>query len=876
MNCLKKFQARFRALFARRKLDARMNEEMRSHIELQTQENIEAGMSPEEARYTAVRQFGHADGIKEVCREQREGFVIRQSSVVCGDVRFAFRQLLKNPGFTAVAVLTLALAIGANTAIFSVINGVLLKPLPYDEPGQIVNVWERAGDGARKGVAGGAFTDWKEHSTVFQHLAVIHGSAFNLTGEGQPERINGLQVSASLLDLLRVRALLGRGFLPEDDKLGNDNKVIVLAHRFWQRRFGGDTTIVGRTLRLNRDNYTVIGVLPPRSFGSQKVDFLVPFVFGTEKWQESRGDHRFTVLGRLKPEVTREQASAELNSIKQRLQSLYPKWKEDWGVSVVPTLEQVTGQVKPSLYVLLGAVAFVLLIACANVANLLLAKASTRQREMAIRAALGASRWRTMRHLLTESVLLALVGGGLGLALAFWGVRMLSRLSETTLPRVWEVAIDGRVLAASLLASLLTGLIFGSAPAWQLARSDVNNALKEGGRTSPGRFRNRLRSGLIVSEVALALVLLVGAGLLFKSFYRLQAVQPGYDSRNVLALDLSLDAQNYPDGERRATFLHQIFQQIKSLPGVESVGMATTLPLIGWGYVAPIKVEGRVEQPEFGYTVAYDFIAGDYFRSMGIPVLGGRVFAERDNSTNAPRVAIINEALVRKIFPGEDPIGKQINFWDKTWEVVGVVGGVRHDGLDGQPNDRIYLSQAFCPWMGSLVVRTSHAPMSLADPVRKAIQSLDPDQPVANLRTLKDMLADSIGQRRLTLLLLGIFSGAALVLAAIGLYGVMSYAVTQRTNEIGIRMALGAQRRDVLRLIVRHGLLLTVFGLVVGFAGCLALTRFLAKQLYEVGTTDPAAFTIVSLVLVAVAFLAAYIPARRATKVDPMVALRCE
>jgi putative ABC transport system permease protein len=470
--------------------------------------------------------------------------------------------------------------------------------------------------------------------------------------------------------------------------------------------------------------------------------------------------------------------------------------------------------------------------------------------------------------------LLALLGGGLGLALAFGSVKMLSQLSESTLPRVWEVKIDGHVLLVSFAASLLTGLIFGLAPAWQLSKTDVNNALKEGGRAS--RSRNRLRSSVIVSEVALALVLLVGAGLLFKSFYRLQAVQPGYDPRNVLALDLSLDAQSYPDGERRAAFVHQIFERINSLPGVEASGMATTLPLIGWGYVGMIKVDGRADQPESGYTVAYDFIAGDYFRAMGIPVLGGRTFAERDNSTNAPRVAILNEAFVRRFFPGEDPIGKRVEFWSKPWEVVGVVGNVRHDGLDGQPNERIYVPQAFCPWTGSLIVRTSQDPLSLADPVRKAIQFLDPDQPVANLRTLKDMVIDSIAQRRLTLLLVGIFASAALVLAAIGLYGVMAYSVTQRTHEIGIRMALGAQPRDVLRLIVRHGLLLTLLGLIVGLAGSLALTRFLTKQLYEVAPTDPTAFFIVSLVLVAVAFLATFIPALRATKVDPLVSLRYE
>src|SRR5688572_8390242 len=523
------------------------------------------------------------------------------------DLKFAFRQLFKNPGFTSVAVLTLALGIGANTAIFSVVNGVLLKPLPFDEPAQLVSIWERPGESGRNAVAGGTFSDWKEHSTSFDGLSVVHGSSLNLTGEGQPERISGLQVSANFLDILRVQPVLGRGFIPEDDKLGSDNKVIVLTYKLWQRRFGGDTAVVGRTIRLDRDSYTVVGVLPRRVFGSEKVDYLIPFVFGTESWQKSRGDHRFSVIARLKSGVTHEQATSELNSIRQRLQPLYPKWKEKWGASIVPTHEQMTGHVKPTLYVLLGAVAFVLLIACANVANLLLAQAAARQKEMAIRSALGANRWRVIRQLLTESLLLGLLGGSLGLLLASWGVNMLSRLSEATLPRVWEVTIDARVLVVCVGVSLLTGLIFGLAPAWQLCKTDVNNTLKEGGRTSAAGFRNRLRSGLIVSEVALALMLLVGAGLLFKSFYRLQAVEPGFNPRNVLALDLSLDKQSYPDGERRAIFLHQIFQNIRALPGVEAVGMATTLPMIGWGYASPIKVEGRAEQPEFGYTTSYDF-----------------------------------------------------------------------------------------------------------------------------------------------------------------------------------------------------------------------------------------------------------------------------
>ncbi len=792
------------------------------------------------------------------------------------DLKYGLRMLAKNPGFTTVAILTLALGIGANTAIFSVVNGVLLRPLPYEQPGQLVNLWEEFGDGGRNAVAGGVFTDWKEHSTVFEALSVISGSAMNLTGAGEPERTNGLQVSASFLEILRVHPVLGRGFLPDEDRLGKDNRVIIFSHRFWQRRFGGRANLVGRTIRMDGERYTVIGILPPRALLSESVDYLVPFVFGNEEWQRSRGDQRFEVIARLKSRVTIEQARTELRTIKQRLQSLYPKWKEHWSAIITPMHEDATAPVKPTLLVLMGAVGFVLLIACANVANLLLAKAATRQKEMSIRLALGASRGHVIRQVLTESILLALIGGALGVMFAFWGVEVLSKLSEATLPLAREVTVDARVLFFSLVASVGVGIAFGLVPALQVSAADLNSTLKEGGRGSMNDSVSRVRSSLIVSEVALALVLLVGAGLLLKSFFHLLNVAPGFNPDNVLTMELSLPEVKYPTGDSRARFLHQVFQRLEAIPGVDAAGMATSLPMMGWSLGSPVSVEGRVSQPEFGYNSAYDFISGTYFRAMGIPLLKGRVFTEYDDSTKATRVVIFDQALAKKVFPDEDPLGKRIRFWGDLWEVVGVVGSVRHQGLDGPAYERIYLPQAFGPWSGSLVVRTKVPPLGLVEPTRKEILAVDPEQPVSNISTMSQMIADSVAQRRLTLILLSMFASAAVLLAAIGLYGVMAYAVVQRTHEIGVRMALGAQRRDVVKLVVRGGLQLTSLGVLFGLAGSLAVTRVLASQLFEVRTTDASAFLGASFLLVLVAVAACYIPARRATKVDPMTALRCE
>ena len=885
MNWLHKFRLRFRALFQKEKLDAQMHDEMRSHIEMQTQENIEAGMKPEEARCAALRQFGWIESIKDTCREQRGVSWIENLGQ---DIRYGARMLRKNPGFTAVAVLTLTLGIGANTAIFSVINGVLLKPLPYDQPGQLVNLWEAAPWG-QSTVSPGAFTDWRDGNTSLEALSVVRGADMNLSGEGEPERLSGLSVCASYLQILRLQPVFGRGFQPDEDKLGHDNKVVVIAHGLWQRRFGRDPNIIGRTIRLNSEPHTVIGVLPPKAAlagqdGDDDRQFLIPFVFGTDEQHTTRGNHLFNVIARLKSTVTREQTQAELTAIKQRLQPLYPKDKENWSVKVAPLQEHITGKVKPTLLVLMGAVGFVLLIACANVANLLLAKAASRQTEMAIRAALGASRWRVIRQVLTESSLLALVGGLLGVGLAWWGVQMLSQWSGATLPRVGEIALDARVLVFSLLASVGTGVLFGMVPALRVSAPKLNLTLKEGGRGSTGSH-NRMRAGLIVAEVALALMLLVGAGLLVRSFFLLLAVEPGFNPHATLAMDMSFPKAKYPDySDARSRFLHQAFEKLEALPGVESVGMVSSVPMSGGYSGTDLK---RIDQTDQDYYAPFNSVAGKYLKALGIPLLRGRFFSERDDFTNALYVAnaplpvIFNEALAKKMFPNEDALGRRVRFWEYEgraleWEIVGIVGNVRQQRLDDAKLDCLYIPQAFFSASGSLVVRTKGPPLALAGLIRKEILTLDSEVPVSNIRTMEQVISRSLSARRFTLTLLGIFAGAALGLAVIGLYGVMAYAVTQRSHEIGIRMALGAQRTDVLRLILRHGLGLTLLGVVLGLVGALALTRVLRNHLYEVGTTDPATFTAVALLLVMVALLACLIPARRATKVHPMVALRYE
>jgi predicted permease len=872
VKTLRTIWSRIRWLWQRREVKREIDEELRFHLEQRTAENVAAGMAPEAAAREARKRFGNVQSVREECCETR-GASFGETTLQ--DIRFGLRMLRKNPGFTTVAVLTLALGIGACTAIFSVVNGVLLKALPYDQPGQLVQLWEDPSGKGREwnSVAGAQFADWKEQTTMMEGISVIRRVNLNLTGEVRPERLSVHKVSANYLQILRMRPFLGRGFLPDEDQPGKD-RVVVLTHRLWQQYFGGATNLVGRAIRLDSESYTVIGILPSKPELPLECDALVPFVFGSESWHRYRGDHRLRVIGRLKPGATLEQARAEMAAITQRIKPSYPSWKKDWGVTVVPMHEQLTGAIRPQLWVLFGAVGFVLLIACANVAGLLLARMAARQREMAIRAALGAGRWRVMRQLLTESMLLSLLGGALGLILAFWGVHLFTRLSAGNLPRVAEVGVDSVALGFALLMSLATGVVFGLAPALHLARPDLTGALKHEGRNSRSSS-GRLRGALIVAEVALALMLLTGAGLMLKTLFRLQAVPSGFNPHGVLAMDMSLDDTKYPAGDRRSAFVRQIIQRIESLPGVETAGTATTLPMSN-STDSPVRAESRPDRDEFYIGSDYDLVSGDYFPAMGMPLSKGRVFTERDDSQSAPRVVVLNEALARKVFQNEDPLGQKVRFWNESWEVVGVVGNVHQRGLDRDVREHIYAPQAFNPFPCSLVVRTKVPPLTLAEICRKEILKLDPDQPISNIRTLEQIVANAASQRRLMFVLLGLFAGVAMLLAAIGLYGVMAYSVSQRTREIGIRMALGAQRGDVLLQVMRQGLNLTILGVAVGLVGAFVLTRVLAHLLFGVTPRDPFTFAGVALLLVAVALIACWLPARRAMRINPMEALRCE
>jgi putative ABC transport system permease protein len=893
MEWLKILIARWRALLRRDAVIEDIEEEMRAHIEMETQTNIERGMQPEEARASALRSFGNLGRVKELAYEIRGGGMM---DTLWQDARFGLRMLAKNPGFTAVAVLTLALGIGANTAIFSVVNGVLLRPLPYPKPQQLAIVWSnRPQLQARTGlgespVAAADFVDWRSQNQSFAEMAALHSQAVNLTGAGEPELLGGVRASASLFPLLGVEAAFGRTFLPAEDQPGS--RVVLISHGLWQRRFGADPNVIGSTLTLNNEAHTVVGILPPdfqfprrgelpagHQFPRQ-VECYLPLSL-TPNQASNRGRHYLAVVGRLKPQVTIAQAQAEMDSIAQSLQEQYPQTNTDKGVRLVSLHQQVVGKVRKELLVLLGAVAFVLLIACANVANLLLARAAARRKEMAIRLAMGARRSRVARQLLTESVLLALLGGGLGWLLAFSGIDLLGAISPGNLPRLDTISLDSRVLLFTLLISLITGLVFGLAPALAASRPDLNETLKEGGRSSSGAHHHRFRRLLVVAEIALSLVLLIGAGLMIRSFARLMSVDAGINAQNVLTLDILLPRAKY-DSPRQAAFFEQIIERMKALPGVESAGAVYPLPLSGGEEGSGFQIEGQPPPaPGQSRSSGPRWVSSDYFHTLGVTLLKGRAFTSQDGSA-APRVMVINEAMARSFFPDTDPLGKRIAFNSTdgapNWrEIVGVVKDVRHRALDADPRPEMYFPFTQFPLaFMTVVLRTSDDPRALIAAARSQVLALDKDQPISNIHTMEELVANSTAQRRFNMLLLSIFAVLALVLAAVGIYGVMSYAVTERTHEIGVRLALGAPRREVLKLIVGQGMLLTGIGVALGLAGAFALTRLMTTLLFEVSATDTVTFVGITMLLAFVAFSACYVPARRATKVDPMVALRYE
>ena len=802
------------------------------------------------------------------------------------DLRYGFRVLLKSPGFALVAILALAIGIGANTAIFSVANTLLLQRLPYRDADRLAIVWEHNLVRDRKSnVVGPAnFVHWRELNRTFEGLAAVSPTLnVTLTGAGDPEEIAAQLVSVELFSVLGVQPALGRAFVPEENR--PDARVVILSDRLWRRRFGADPGVLHRTIQMQGQPTTIIGVAP-RGFSllDKTVDMWAPLPFTAQA--RTPGGRSLQVVGRLKPSVTFEAAQQDMTRVGADLTAMFPAFNTGWTVRVVPIREELTAGVRPALLVLAGAVAFVLLIACANVANLLLARATARRRELAVRAALGAGRGRLVRQLLAESLLLAGAGGAVGLAVGWWSVAFLRNVAAERLPiqRLEMVAIDERVLVFTAAAALISGVLFGIVPALTGTGANLNESLRDGGRSGPGARGSRTRAAFVVLEVALALVLLVGAGLLIRSFVRLLDVNPGFDPSHTLTLRVSLPRARYSDSAQQAQFFERFFHEVDALPGVNAAGAVSWLPLTGLGSATSMEIVGKPTPPQ-GHEPVTDVrvMTHRYLEAMGVPLLQGRLFIEGDAADTNGRI-VINETMAKKIWPGEDPIGKRVRInWgtpSREDEVIGVVGDVKHYGLDTPASavrPMIYWPYARSPYTTMTVaVRATGDPTTLITGVGGVLRRIDPDLPIAGVRTMAEVVSTSVAERRLTMLLLTIFAGAALVLAAVGIYGVIAHSVTQRTQEIGIRMALGAQRADVLRMIVRQALVMVSVGIAAGAVGALLLTRLMSGLLFDVRPADPVTFGVVSAALAAVAVVASGLPGLRATRVDPVIALRAE
>jgi predicted permease len=806
------------------------------------------------------------------------------------DCRYALRMLARSPGFTLIAVLALALGIGANSAIFSMVNAVILKPLPYEKPEQLVQLWMRFTNigipNDQNWVSAPEFVDLRQNQSL-SHLAAISSDSFNINISGTPERIDSAVVSTSFFPLLGVQAQLGRVFLPEEGQPGRQH-VVLLGDGLWRRRFGADTAISGRKLVMNGQSYLIVGVLPRDFHLPLEAEVWTPLVFSSDDLSpNSRGNHGYQVIARIKPGLSLEQARADMDVVSQRIIEQHPDYpyrQFNFRVLTIPLLEQQIGDIKTALWVLMSAVGLVLLIACANVANLLLVRASSREREIAVRQALGVSRWRLIRQLLTESTILGLMAGVIGLFLGYWALRLLTTLAATSFPRVVEAHMDLRVLAFTLLVSLATGILFGLAPAFS-SRHVTHDALKEGGRGgTAGAGSQRLRSTLVVAEVALSLTLLVGAGLLIRCFLRLQEVDTGFRPDGVLTMRISLPEEKYAKVEQTRPFYRELLDRIRRLPGVDAVGGATGLPLGGTGWSGTTTVDSQAVQPRDTTPEADQRpVFPGYFQAMGIPLVRGRYFEQRDNEKSAP-VAIIDETMAKTYWPKEDAIGKRIKQGGRQstqpWRtIVGVVRHIRYRTLESPSRVEFYWpydQTSFALGSMSLAIHTSSDPRSLAGVVQRQVQALDPDQPVYRIRTMGELMSESMARRRLSMFLLAIFAGVALALAAVGIYGIMSYSVAQRAHEVGIRMALGARSFDVVRMVIGQSLGLTLAGIFVGLLGSLALTNFLSSLLFDVKATDATTFLLVAAILSVVALVASFVPAYRATAVDPVNALRQE
>ncbi|HXE36816.1 MAG TPA: ABC transporter permease [Verrucomicrobiae bacterium] len=853
-----------------------LDEDIRDHIARETQDNIERGMSPEEARYMAMRKFGNVTRVKE---ETREVWIAVWLEQLIEDVRFGLRMLRKNPGFTAVAVLTLALGIGANTALFSVVNAVLIQPLPFENASRLVWSWGNCKLCAQAAVSPSDFIDYRAQNHSFEYFGGMAGgdSLFNLAGSDKPIQVKGSMVTAGFFDALGVQLRYGRAFDLSDEKT-TDPLVVILSPHLWQERFGSDPNIIGKSVTLDDKTRTVVGVLANDVSVLSRADLWFPAPFQNQRMQ-SRRSHFFRPVGLLKRGVTISQAQAEMDTIAARLGEEYPVTNAGWGLRLEPLQSALVGSVRLALLVLLAAVGFVLLIACANVASLLLSRNSVRQREIVIRTAIGAGRSRLVRQLLTESLLLAIAGGAAGVFLATAGVEFLRGLGPQSLPRLDEVNVSGTVLAFTFFISIFTGILFGLGPALKASRSDLAQGLREGGAAGDARSKHRVHNALVVAEVALSVVVLIASGLLLNSFWRLMRVQLGFDPANVLTTEVALVSPRYDDERRRESFFRELEDHLRNESGAGSAGFVSELPLSGEADDTFFTIaEHPPANPNDTNDADIRIIDGDYFGAMRIPLLAGRAFERRD-SLESRKVAIVNESFVKKFFPNEDPIGKHLKMFEgkpefTAREIVGIVGANKHFALQESLRPAMFTPGSFLKM--NVVVRSAGDPALLTTAVRQAVREIDPDEATSAFRTMDDVVSSSVAGDRFNALLLGAFGGIALLLTAAGIFGVLSYLVTQRTREIGLRVALGAQRSNVLRVIVGHGVRLALLGLCIGIVAAAVVTRWMSSVLFEVKPTDPLTFVAVVVVLGTVAFLASYLPARRAMRVDPMVALRHE
>jgi predicted permease len=876
---IRRFIDRLRAVAGGKQAERELDDELRFHFDKQTEANLSLGMTPEEARRQALVALGGIDKTRE---EYRDALGVRLLSDLVQDVCYALRQMRRSPGFTAVVILTLALGIGANTALFSVVDAVLLRPLPFRNADRLVMVWEtnQARGFSRNVVSFPNYEDWQRQSPAIAAFSPLKSGAVTLTGQGPAEPLLAAVVSARLFAMLGVQPIGGRVFQLNEDRSGAD-RVVLISRYLWQTRFGGEFSAVGHQLVLNDRTYAVVGVVPDFELPDLgKPEVWLPLSAGLEDWRQlgnlaDRGSRFLEVIAEVQRGVTIEQARADLQTIAARLADAYPQSNRGWSVGLVPLQEQVTGNVRPALLALRGAVGLVLLIACANVANLLLARAAARQREMAVRLALGASPLRLIRQMLTESVLLSLIAGGCGCLLAAWAIKGVTHFGPQTLPRLNEVRLDGAVIVVAVLISLFTGIVFGIAPALAAMRSDVQASLQHGGRAGSGVRQQRLRQVFVGVEIALSVMLVVGASLAVRSFLRLMATDPGFAPEHAFAALVVPPPDMSP--ARRAALYEELLARVNRLPGVESAGATQVLPLRPGGWTTSFAIEGEpdaAERPEVGLVR----VAGDYFCALRIPLLRGRAFTPHDRA-GAPGVVIINEAFARRFFLSRNPIGARLRLsnTEPPIEVVGVVGNANQQRLDLPATPALYVPYAQQPRASlTLVIRAAGDPAGLASALRQVVSDVDRNQPVAYVTTMDELIDQSLAPRRYPALLLAAFAVLALILAAVGVYGVMSYAVAQRTREIGIRMALGAQWSDVIVLVLRQALMVSCGGIAVGSVAALSLARIMRGLLYGITSTDPVTFIGVPLLLLAISVLAAFMPAQKASRTDPVITLRYE